>query len=302
MNANKEFINLSKYFWADIRIIGQDNGYTVKSKQDILDDNSRIKGEIKVPTFNDIINVYNNLSLNTLYILDENNKPTPYALKIIDYFKYRADILQNEVKNNLMDLAKAKETYELLVEKHEPTYPPPMNKQKNEKKAPAYFTAIINILLEANLEGLSCNFDPRKLATIVRDGIPLRTFARRVDGAFPSTINPIALWEIKEYYYTTTFGSRVADGIYETLLDGMELEELYKEEKIKVFHYLMVDDYNTWWNSGKSYLCRMIDMIHMGYVDEVLFGYEVVEKLPIIIKKLVDIEKNKLIKYQKDKI
>ena len=32
----------------------------------------------------------------------------------------------------------------------------------------------------------------------------------------------MALWEIKEYYYTTTFGSRVADGVYETLLDGLE--------------------------------------------------------------------------------
>jgi hypothetical protein len=39
----------------------------------------------------------------------------------------------------------------------------------------------------------------------------------------PGTVNPIAIWEIKEYYYTTTFGSRVADGVYETLLDGMEL-------------------------------------------------------------------------------
>ena len=39
-------------------------------------------------------------------------------------------------------------------------------------------------------------------------------------------MNPIAVWELKEYYYTTTFGSRVADGIYETLLDGMELEDM----------------------------------------------------------------------------
>jgi len=31
------------------------------------------------------------------------------------------------------------------------------------------------------------------------------------------------------YYYTTTFGSRVEDGVYETLLDGMELEELREQ-------------------------------------------------------------------------
>jgi hypothetical protein len=31
-------------------------------------------------------------------------------------------------------------------------------------------------------------------------------------------------------------------------------------------------------------LCRILDMLHMGYVDEVLFGYEVVERLPSIVK------------------
>ena len=45
-------------------------------------------------------------------------------------------------------------------------------------------------------------------------------------------LNPIAIWEIKEYYYTTTFGSRIADGVYETPLDGMELEELRVNEAI----------------------------------------------------------------------
>jgi hypothetical protein len=117
----------------------------------------------------------------------------------------------------------------------------------------------------------------------------VRTLARRVDGAFPSSVNPIAVWEIKEYYYTTTFGSRVADGIYESLLDGLELEELREHEGIDVKHYLIVDAHDTWWNQGKSYLCRIIDMLHMGYMDEVLFGYEVVERLPSIIQEWVDI-------------
>ena len=114
--------------------------------------------------------------------------------------------------------------------------------------------------------------------------MPLRTLARRVDGAFPSAINPVAVWEIKEYYHTTTFGSRVADGVYETLLDGMELEELRCSEGIDVKHYLVLDDRFTWWDCGRSYLCRIIDMLHMGYVDEVLFGREVVERLPVLVK------------------
>jgi hypothetical protein len=115
---------------------------------------------------------------------------------------------------------------------------------------------------------------------VTRNGVPLRTLARRVDGAFPSAVNPIAIWEIKEYYNTTTFGSRVADGVYETLLDGMEIEELREHEGIEVKHYLMVDSHFTWWVCGRSYLCRLIDMLHMGFVDEIFFGREVLDSLP----------------------
>jgi hypothetical protein len=131
--------------------------------------------------------------------------------------------------------------------------------------------------------------DPHSLTTVTRGNQPLRTLARRLDGAFPSIVNPIAVWEIKEYYYTTTFGSRVADGVYETLLDGMEIEELQESEKITVKHYLFADSHFTWWACGKSYLCRIIDMLHMGYVDEVLFGREVVSELPRIVKEWIEI-------------
>src|SRR5207237_6102056 len=102
----------------------------------------------------------------------------------------------------------------------------PMNKQSGAMKNPAFFTGIINILVDANLGGLPCDYNPQELTTVTRNREPFRTLARRIDGAFPGPVDPYAVWEIKEYYYTTTFGSRVADGVYETLLDGMELEEL----------------------------------------------------------------------------
>lgn len=159
-----------------------------------------------------------------------------------------------------------------------------MNKQKGDKKKPAYFTAIVNMLIDANIGKFPCDYDPRELTTFTRNGIPLRTLARRVDGAFPSTVNPIAVWEIKEYYHTTTFGSRVADGVYETLLDGLELEELRRSENVDCKHYLMIDAHYTWWDCGRSYLCRIVDMLHMGYVDEVLFGTEVIDRLPELTK------------------
>ena len=145
------------------------------------------------------------------------------------------------------------------------------------------------MMVEKHANRYPCDYDPRQLTTITNDGEPLRTLARRVDGAFPSTVNPIAVWEIKEYYYTTTFGSRVAGGVYETLLDGMEFEELHEHEGIDVKHYLMADAHYTWWVCGKAYLCRMFDMLHMGYVDEILIGREVVEELPRLVTSWVSL-------------
>ena len=156
------------------------------------------------------------------------------------------------------------------------------------------------MMIEKYSKGLPCDYNPRELITITMNEEPLRTFSRQFDGAFPTVINPIAVWEIKEYYHTTTFGSRVANGVYETLLDGMEVEELRENENIDIKHYLMVDAYYTWWKCGKSYLCRMFDMLHMGYVDEILFGREVVEEMPRIISEwLILFEKNKNINLTK---
>lgn len=120
-----------------------------------------------------------------------------------------------------------------------------MNKQKGDKKTNAFFTGMINILIDANLEGYPCNFDPKSLSSFTENNFPVRSLSRRVDGSFPTIVNPIAIWEIKEYYYTTTFGSRVADGVYETLLDGYELDEIRKFTNRNIRHYLMVDDHFT---------------------------------------------------------
>jgi hypothetical protein len=107
--------------------------------------------------------------------------------------------------------------------------------------------------------------------------------------SFTSVVNPIAVWEVKEYYYTTTFGSRVADGVYETLLDGFELAELRENEGVHIGHYLIVDDRFTWWDCGRSYLCRIIDMLHMGLLDEAIFGREVIDRLPALTSEWAEV-------------
>jgi hypothetical protein len=159
------------------------------------------------------------------------------------YFKYRAGVLNTYVEPRLMDVDAAKALFGQLKRRLNPKCPIPLNKQKGEKAGPNLLTGIVNMLIEASSNGLPVEYDPRELTTFTRNSAPLRTLARRVDGCFPSAVNPIALWEIKEYYYTTTFGSRVADGVYETLLDGLELEELREHERIHAEHVLIADSH-----------------------------------------------------------
>lgn len=136
--------------------------------------------------------------------------------------------------------------------------------------------------------------DPKELTAITQNKFPIRTLSRRVDGAFPSVIDPRAIWEIKEYYYTTTFGSRVADGVYETQLDGWELWEAETNLGTDIKHYLIIDDYFTWWTMGRSYLCRLIDSMHMGLVTEVIFGREVIDRIPELVEEWISYGNDKI--------
>ena len=243
MKPDVRFQKLPKHFWANVRTISQQIGYTVRGA-----------GEIKVPAIAEIIQALGELNLNTKHIIDSEGRPTDFGQLLLAYFQHRGKVLNHFVEPRLMDAKQAKREFENLKRKLRPKCPLPMNKQKGKMKAPAFLTGIANMLIEANAAGMDCCYDPRELTTVTRDGVPVRTLARRVDGAFPSTLNPIAIWEIKEYYYTTSFGSRVADGVYETLLDGMELEELREHEGIDIKHYLILDAHYTWWDCGRSYL------------------------------------------------
>lgn len=279
MKPIDKFLRKPKSFWASVRSLSQHVGY---SKKDA----------IIVPTLKQMAGAFESLGLDPTKIIFD-KRPTPLAEELHEYFVARADALMQIAEPNLMTAEQAKSEFNSLFARTRPNCPIPLNKQKGEKKAEAFLTGLVNMMIEAHAQGMSCNYDPRELTTLTRDGEPLRTLARRVDGAFPATVNPIAVWEIKEYYYTTTFGSRVADGVYETLLDGMELEELREHENIDVKHYLMVDAYFTWWNCGKPYLCRLFDMLHMGYVDEILFGREVLTEMPRIVAEWVELARSR---------
>jgi hypothetical protein len=273
LKADPRFVRQPKEFWAHVRTISQEVGYT-----------DRTTKAIRIPTLEEIRERFRKLELSTAHIADDAGELTAFGQRLFAYFHHRASLLNGTVQGLLMNKASAQAEFKRLKDKLKPKCPLPMNKQKGDKRNFAFLTCIVNMLFEASIGDTPCDYDPRSLTTITQDAMPLRTLARRVDGAFPSVVNPVGIWEIKEYYYTTTFGSRVADGVYETLLDGMELEELEAETGRKVQHLLFLDDHFTWWQCGRSYLCRMIDILHMGFVDEVIFGREVLTRLPEVAR------------------
>ncbi|CAB3829838.1 DUF7687 domain-containing protein [Achromobacter sp. CF-sbj1-Ac2-l] len=272
MKANPAFLGLPKGFWAHVRSISEAQQYT-----------DRRTGGIKALNAGGIVAAFRKLRLSSDHLVFPNGSLTDFGLKLCQYFEYRADVLDNFVQYQLMDATKAEKVYSELKARLQPRLAPTMNKQSGDMKKPAYLTGIVNMIIESKVGHQGFNSNPGQLTTFTHNSMPLRTLSRRVDGALPGIVNPVAIWEIKEYYWTTTFGSRVADGVYETLLDGMELEEMREHEGRNIQHMLALDAHYTWWVKGRSYLCRIVDMLHMGYVDEALFGYEVVERLPVLV-------------------
>lgn len=271
MQAFAEFRGMPSSFWAMVKFVSQELKYTKG-------------GVVRTYTEKEIANLLQSYDLK----IDRRQ-----IRNIVDYSELRAATLNGFVRNNLMDAQTARAEFERLYPIHSDNdflCSLPMNKQKGEMRQIAYFTAIINILAECVIReaglfnGEKCfNDDPRSLMYVIDNGDVVGASSRRMDGAYPDIINPRMIWEIKEYYYTTTFGSRVADGVYETQLDGYELRDISDRTGRYVSHVLFVDGYKTWWEDGKSYLCRIVDMLNAGLVDEVIIGREVLDRWPDVL-------------------
>ncbi len=256
MRANSRFLDKSKRFWAHAKFISERVGYS-----------QRGSAQLRV-----------HLTDVAVAALNKNNIVIEQRLlqEVIGYLNWRASILNNRISKLFMNREQAAAEFQTLYNRIKPTKPLPMNKQKGEKRHPAYLASMVGMIAESVVGPDGFIDDARKLSIVTSDHTLEEIFSRRFDGAIPNTENPRAVWEIKEYYGTTTFGSRVADGVYETLLDGYEIEGVRSRMGRNIQHFLFIDDRYTWWDCGKSYLCRMIDMLHTGHVDEIFFGREVV--------------------------
>ncbi len=279
MQAFNTFKGMDASFWAFVKFVSENLGYTERSE-----------GLVKKYPFDTIRALCKECGINA---------SEEVIVNAAQYSKMRADLLNRFTEKMLMDAQTAGKEFQKWESLHraENYYCKlPLNKQKGEMKQIAFFTAIINIIAEKTIREITGNSyslgfddDPRSLAYIWDDnGRIIGASSRRFDGAYPSIENPELVWEIKEYYYATTFGSRVADGVYETQLDGFEFKELYERTGRKVYHVLFVDAYRTWWIQGKSYLCRLIDAMNFGVVDEVIVGREVLTRWPELLRSIIE--------------
>ncbi|MBQ8682765.1 MAG: hypothetical protein IJ510_03460 [Selenomonadales bacterium] len=295
MQAFEEFKHMSDDFWAIIKYVSGTLGYTVKERRNgkkTKEEKEQAKEKAMVRSYS--IDEINALLKKNNIVVDDN---TIKQVKL--YCDMRADLLNNVVRSNLMKAEEAKAEFEKIYSsyhKGEFQCKLPMNKQRGDKRQIAFFTAIINIITEKTIRDssvytgvLGFDDDPRGLVYVIDDKQHIvGASSRRFDGAYPCVINPRIVWEIKEYYYATTFGSRVADGVYETQLDGHEFRGISQFWEKPIYHVFFLDAYKTWWVDGKSYLCRIIDILNSGLVDEVIVGREVFTRWPQVLQPILD--------------
>jgi len=293
MKADERFERMPLSFWAYVRVLTEARGAAVRGQD-----------SIRGASHADLVDALEMLGRDS-DVLGSSHRPTRLGADLVDYFQFRAEVLNVQVRTDLLRVGDAAAMFDAVVSStharesdpdvnrdgvlvrrnfyvpgHPRLVPVPMNKQRGSLRTPAYLTGTVNLLMAHHLGQDRFEADPSRIPVVDHEGVLFAALSRRMDGAYPSSVNPIAMWEIKEYYHTTSFGSKISDAVYISSLDGYERLELQRGTGVDVEHLVIVDAFDTWWGKGKSYLCRLIDILHMGMVTEVIFGREVLSALP----------------------
>ena len=130
-------------------------------------------------------------------------------------------------------------------------------------------------LTEAVCAELGVTVEPnpqRRCVWVAND--QLHVTARNLDGAIPGLVEPFLVWEIKEYWGTTSGGSKMSDAVYECALVGRELRDFEKRTKLHVEHAVLLDG-KAQWTARKSDLLRFYDLYFQGLIDILIVGREI---------------------------
>ena len=138
MIPDRRFRDQDKGFWAYVRTLSEEIGYT-----------DRQKDEIKVPTLEEMRRAFLALGLNAASISTDSLEPTVRARALLEYFAYRAEALR-AVKCDLLDADAARLLFEQTKAKCKHVCHLPLNKQTGAKKTHAYLTCIVTMILEGN--------------------------------------------------------------------------------------------------------------------------------------------------------
>ena len=156
-------------------------------------------------------------------------------------------------------------------------------KSADHHQSSKVMVATVEALARLTCDEREMEFDanPQSRA-IVLDQDRIWVSPRRLDGALPSLLNPVAIWEIKEYWGVTGGGSKMSDAIYECQLVGQELRAFEDLHGLHMQHYVFLDG-KAQWGARRSDLRRAIDLLSMGLVDELVVGREVLSEWPRIV-------------------
>lgn len=130
MKPDARFLNQPKHFWANVRSISQHLGYT-----------ARASGQILVPNLDSIVRALGEIELGTGHVVDAAGNPTAFGISLLSYFAHRAELLNLFVEPRLMNAEQAAAAFTRVREETNANLRIPMNKQKGDKRKPAYLTS-----------------------------------------------------------------------------------------------------------------------------------------------------------------
>ncbi|MBY0261772.1 MAG: hypothetical protein K2Q20_05480 [Phycisphaerales bacterium] len=158
--------------------------------------------------------------------------------------------------------------------------------EDHHQSAKAMIAAVSSVAREVCAAmGVTLESDPQRRAVWCSER-GLHAMARNPDGAVPSLLNPIVVWEIKEYWGKTGGGSKMSDAVYECHLVGRELRDFERRSGINAAHVVFLDGKDQW-GARKSDMLRFIDLFHQGLVDHLVVGKEVETEWSPLLRRLL---------------
>ncbi len=263
-------------------------GETTLSAEGQNRENARISFDLikdNLVNRNEVAVLPNNITTKTLTRTYIDNLPTDIKYILLDKKKYGTKNPSHIIK--ILN--------DVISEKNKEIFPfgPQFNKQSGDMSHELYISSLVGLIfLDKLLNNGKFNgfdYDPGKYNIFTKqDTTPLLSMTRRMDGAYPTSVNPNFVWEVKEYFDNKTYGSRVNDSIFETNLSGFEcnlLKELKPGHELN--HFIFLDGFYCFKKMGQALLLRYIDSFFQGLVDDIIVGTDVNNYWPDISNSII---------------